>query len=349
MVSRDIKMLSRESAVFLRTKEYATLFDELHVLVVGRGDGPFLKEGNLYIYNTTSSILLLSFFKAFFKAFKMHKHITPYEAWVTSQDPFETGFLALIIAWVLKANLQLQIHTDFLSNHFKKESSLNRLRVFIARRIIPRAKGIRVVSERIKQSLVEANLKRNAEIAVLPVFIDPLVCSQAEPAPDILERFAGRKIILCAGRLEREKNFSLALKIFGEFQKKEEAAILLMAGEGSLKGKLRQEAADMGLSKKVEFLGFRKDMPSVYKSSNILLVTSDYEGYGMNMIEAALCGLPIVSLDVGIAKEAGAYIIRADDESGPHALYDVVKPKEMTISVPDFSEYKKQFINTFNL
>src|SRR3989338_6515043 len=72
---------------------------------------------------------------------------------VTCQDPFEAGFAGWCIARHTHARLHLQVHTDFMSPYFKKESLLNRLRVRIARFLLPRADEIRVVSERIKRSI----------------------------------------------------------------------------------------------------------------------------------------------------------------------------------------------------
>jgi putative flippase GtrA len=50
------------------------------------------------------------------------------------------------------------------------------------------------------------------------------------------------------------------------------------------------------------------DPASYYKTADCFLITSDYEGYGMTIVEALAAGCPVVSTDVGIAKEAGASI-----------------------------------------
>ena len=52
---------------------------------------------------------------------------------VTSQDPFEIGFLGWILAKRFGAKLQLQVHTDFMSPHYAAESLRNQIRVRLAK------------------------------------------------------------------------------------------------------------------------------------------------------------------------------------------------------------------------
>ena len=65
------------------------------------------------------------------------------------------------------------------------------------------------------------------------------------------------------------------------------------------------------LQDKVTFLGWQNDINDIagyYKSADVLLVTSLYEGYGLQMVEARIAGIPVISTDVGVAREVGAYI-----------------------------------------
>ena len=59
----------------------------------------------------------------------------------------------------------------------------------------------------------------------------------------------------------------------------------------------------------------RETLFSYYKTVDLFLVTSLYEGYGMTLVEAQAAGCPIISTDVGVAREVGARIIDHDSLS----------------------------------
>src|SRR3989344_1070628 len=86
---------------------------------------------------------------------------------ITAQDPFEVGLIGCALKRRFGIPLQLQIHTDFLSPYFWRESFKNKIRVLLARFLIPRADGIRVVSERITNQLKTKNYKLKTD----PVFL----------------------------------------------------------------------------------------------------------------------------------------------------------------------------------
>ena len=68
-------------------------------------------------------------------------------------------------------------------------------------------------------------------------------------------------------------------------------------GDGELYGTLYMRRSL--LKEYLTFTGWRKDMGEVYKNLDIAVCTSDNEGTPVSLIEAAVCGLPIISTDVG--------------------------------------------------
>src|SRR5208283_2027572 len=85
---------------------------------------------------------------------------------------------------------------------------------------------------------------------------------------------------------------------------------LVFAGEGPLRSELESRAESLGLKVQTHFLGFinQSGLPSVYRGSDLLVLPSDYEPFGVVVNEAMLCGCPaIVSDRVG----AGGDLISA--------------------------------------
>lgn len=112
------------------------------------------------------------------------------------------------------------------------------------------------------------------------------------------------KIIIFVGRLEKEKNLGFLIKTFGTVKNEVQNAKLLLVGEGTERNRLNSMVNESGL-KDVVFLGVLSHdrIPEVLNCSDVFAFCSLYEGSPTIIKEALLCGLPIVSVDVGDVKE----------------------------------------------
>lgn len=74
---------------------------------------------------------------------------------------------------------------------------------------------------------------------------------------------------------------------------------LVFVGEGSLKSELENTAKQLEVAHRVRFLGFvnQSQLPAVYCSSNLFILPSEYEPFGVVVNEAMLCGCPVVVSD----------------------------------------------------
>ncbi|MFC1775233.1 glycosyltransferase [Patescibacteria group bacterium] len=303
MLSTDQNILEKNSAVAARMLEYGSLVDELHIIVFSIGGFVGRKRlqiaNNIWVYPTNSKNKLFYGWDAI----KIGKTIikSRKDEWlVTSQDPFETGLAASLLAYISMARLQLQVHTDFLSKHFIT-SILNHIRTILALFLLPKADGIRVVSKRIKESLQSKHIKFKAEIDVLPIHVKINNIINTKPEFNVRERYPQFKFnILMVGRLEAEKNYKLALEAFKSVVQKHPKTGLIIVGDGSEKKTIEKLIEKYNLQENVILAGSRKDVISYYKTADLFLHTSNYEGYGLALVEAAASGCPIVTTSVGV-------------------------------------------------
>jgi glycosyltransferase involved in cell wall biosynthesis len=95
-------------------------------------------------------------------------------------------------------------------------------------------------------------------------------------------------------------------------------------GNGSEKDKLKIKSKKLNLEKSIIFESWAKQevLISYYKTANLFLSTSLFEGYGMTLIEAKTAGSPIVSTDIGIAKEIGAKIVEHEANSVAYGIIE---------------------------
>lgn len=92
---------------------------------------------------------------------------------------------------------------------------------------------------------------------------------------------SSKKIVMCIGRLEPVKNIALLIKAMQRID-----ANLWIVGEGSLRHILEQQVQQQNMQNRVAFLGFRTDARDLLQIANIVVLSSDREGFPLVMVEA---------------------------------------------------------------
>lgn len=311
-ISNDPAIFDTASEARARMRTYAAAIGppaqagELHIVSPAQSSAREERDGNLYLYPVHSWKLLRV--QALTK--RAHALILKHAIDVVSaQDPFEQGLAASRAVQGTGAKLHIQVHTDFLSPWFIRSGNwrspkirmplLNRYRRQLADHVLPRADGIRVVSERIKRSLLERLGARIAEPSVIPVPVDATM-----PEPQLLPSHPSFTFALIAvGRLEPEKRIEDILVALSLVTAHYPMIGLFVVGEGRERGRLERMTRALGLADKVIFLGNRPDARALMARAQAFIQASAYEGYGRTLIEAALAKIPIITTDVGIVGE----------------------------------------------
>jgi glycosyltransferase involved in cell wall biosynthesis len=107
--------------------------------------------------------------------------------------------------------------------------------------------------------------------------------------------------LLNIGRMARAKNQKLLLQAAAKIQRNFKLAIV---GVGHFKTDLENMVRDLDLVDKVEFVGNAPEITTYFQASHIFVLSSDYEGLPLSILEAMSAGLPVVATDVGGVNEA---------------------------------------------
>lgn len=322
MISLDRKAFIPNDLARVRLAGYGTVFEELHIIVYAKRNLGLRDEKiaeNVWLYPTNSKNRFLYMLDAVRIARRLQRSGSILDI-VSGQDLCETGFAAWRIARVLKIPLQLQDHADVFDPYFIKESIGNTIRVLCASFLLPKADCIRVVLPRGKERIIRRFPSLAERIAILPVFTPTKHFRDTQASFSVHEKYPQfSKIFLMATRLVPQKDISFALHGFKDAAV--EGSGLLIVGEGPLRQALEREVNKLGLSERVIFLPWEKDLVSYYKTADLFLLSSSYESYCRTLVEAVAAGLPFVSTDVGIASalvESGATgtIVARGDRTG---------------------------------
>lgn len=296
MISLDKNILDKNSAVARRMVEYGKE-NELFIIIPDAKKVKFDLSGAVHAETSGGFCKKSQFFKLKKLGDKLIKEKNI--EMITTQDPFFTGLVGVWLKKKTGAKLEIQIHGDFFSGDYYRRGSLgNRLRYFIARRIIGRANSWRVVGQRIKMSLKLLGVPEE-KIFVRPVPTDEEKIKNYISKINLHDKYSEyKKIFLVLGRLDAVKNIFWLIDVFKEAAPDK---LLLIVGGGAEEKSLRNKVARFGLQNKIKFEPWTDDPYSYIKTADCVLFPSLSEGYGLVAMEAAAAGTPIIMNDVGVA------------------------------------------------
>lgn len=274
-------MLDKNSHLAGRVVEYGGIVDKYTIIVPARKDEEIILSGKVRAYGRGGCNKIIKFFRVFSLAKKLLRG-EKYDL-ITVQDQYFLGWLALKLARRFKIGLEIQVHG------FEKFFGLRKI---IAKFVIPKADAVRAVSQKLKKKLINDFGVKEEKITVAPIYV--------ERTTHNVERTTHNSqfIFLTVGRLVPVKNISLQIKAMKEIN-----AELWIVGDGPLTSDFGRRISDLKLNNKIKLLGWQSDLEKFYSQADAFLLTSNYEGWGMAVIEAARSGLPIIMTDVGCAEE----------------------------------------------
>lgn len=303
MISGDKEIADEQSQSHGRMRVYAGVCAQLHIIVLTDEPASLRIYGNLFVYTASASGKMMQRVHAYRTARKIaaRRNIDC----VTAQSPDDLGIIAWRVSKLRGIPLQLQVHTDILSPWYRRAGTVPWIKYCLARFLLPRAQCIRVVSKRIKESLMRELYISDSVIIVLPIFTD----IRKFDLHDRVDARGGDRLdfsckIISVGRfLDREKNFSMLIKAMANVVKKCPFVLLILIGDGPDRQRYEDLIKVYDLKDHVIIKPWRSDLDSLYASFDLFVLPSYIEGWGRAVIEAMASGLAVIMTDVGAAGE----------------------------------------------
>lgn len=126
---------------------------------------------------------------------------------------------------------------------------------------------------------------------------------------------------------------------------------LLCIGDGPFLNENREYASAVGVKSRVHFLGLRKDVPNLLQDSDVIVLSSEHEGFSISMLEAMSCRKPFIGSDVpgigDLVKNIALLFEYKNDEELASCINEVLTDKAMynTIAERCYSFAKQYDIN----
>jgi len=167
---------------------------------------------------------------------------------------------------------------------------------------------------------------------------------------EILKRFnLPERYFIYLGRVNAEKRLDMLVKSFAISSEKSPDLHLVIAGIGNRADELKDLATSLGVGGKVHFTGLVTDEEkrALYQNAEFFAITSPAELQSIVLLEAAACGLPIISVDMVALRELchnekNGYLIKLDDdEACAKAINDLHEDSELR---KKFGKYSRELV-----
>jgi teichuronic acid biosynthesis glycosyltransferase TuaC len=156
---------------------------------------------------------------------------------------------------------------------------------------------------------------------------------------------ADRPVLLWVGRMVPVKGLEVLLAALATPKLRELSPLVVLVGDGPLRTALESQAAGLGLTDLVRFVGSRSgaELPEWYRAADLTVLPSRSEGIPNVLLESLACGTGFVASDVGAIREISA---EPDEELVPPgdsmALVErlvarIDSPRQVKVSIPDLS------------
>lgn len=319
----DNSILQENSQLRERVFDYASLVDKYFVVVPN-------KEYSREDLNEKISVLGSGGNNKVFQIFKIYnlsKKIIKENSFdvITVQDQYYLSLVGWLLAKKYRIALEIQVHG------FEKFSGLRKI---IAKSIIKKADEIRVVSQRLKSKLIEEFRVDEDKVTVVPIFSKKLEIKNERLKRDRNDNF----IFLTVSRFVPVKNIEMQIEAMRNIVNKYPNTELWLVGDGPLRDNLQLSITNYELDEKIKMLGWvdnQGNLDKIYSQADCFVLTSDSEGWGIAVIDAASHGLPIIMTDVGLAgeviknNESGLVISVGDQKALEEAMIRIIEDKDL--------------------
>lgn len=185
------------------------------------------------------------------------------------------------------------VHVDYYAMYYQGGKFLKNLERTFNYRLLFNKTNMLFVSHGAKDSMIKK------------IGIKPKTASVLYPVVDFeeIERLSNHPIndelpdqfYISLGRLAKRKNVTLTIQAFATVRESDE--FLVIVGDGEELESLKIIVNDHDLEKYIIFLGWKENPYPILKKAKCLIMSSNIEGFGLNVVEGFSLGVPVVSTD----------------------------------------------------
>lgn len=337
-LSLDPIILNPQSVVALRNARYGEVLERYAIIVPSVQKETVVLSSNVTVYGTGGSNKVSQLLRLCLRAWVLLRK-ERFDV-ITSQDTYFLALSGYFLSRFFHTGLEVQVLGI---------EKLTFMRKAIAQFTLSHAGSIRVLSLGLKKRLVREFSIKEDRMKLVPIYVDVSSLGFGSDITDAQKKeieeqnirfkqlYGERFNVVCVNRLVPIKNIPMQLQAIQELKDTFPHVLLHVVGDGPLQAALKAQVQEMKLEGHVLLHGaqFGASLSPFFSQSDCFVLTSDFEGYGMVIVEAATAGACIVMTDVGCAgeviihEESGLIVPVRDTQAFTEALKRVIQEPDL--------------------
>ena len=206
-----------------------------------------------------------------------------------------TNIVSILAKKLSFRNPRVIIHQDTFTSESLKNSGFRRTKKILIKKCYPSVEHIISVSNGVKEDLVNNFHLPEKLIEVIYNAVDREEVKKLSLEAVNHSWFNSEvPCIIAVGRLTKLKGFSILLQAFSLVRKQSPCKLIIL-GDGEQGASLEKMSQNLEIENDVAFLGFQNNPYKYLAHSDIFVLSSLWEGFGIVIIEAMACGVPVIS------------------------------------------------------
>ena len=235
-----------------------------------------------------------------FLAYRLFQYVKKNNVKIVQSHLFRSNYVNILSKILFKSNHHIQIVNHSIISRYKKNGVSGLINLTLIKKLYPFADKIISVSKKVQEDMLSLyNLKNKKEVIFNMFDIDIIKQKTKEEVKDF--KFESKKkYLISIGRLiSLKRNQDLIYAI----SKLDQNIHIIFLGQGPEEINLIKIAKKLGVLERIHILGWAENPYKYLYRSDVLISTSDSESFGRVIIEAMICGIPVISSRSGGPEE----------------------------------------------
>lgn len=238
-------------------------------------------------------------------------------------------FVAVASLFVSRKELPVLVTTEHSTTNRRRNKPFLK---WIDRWMYSRYDHIVAISHKVKDNLLQALGKRAPQIHI--IYNGICLNDYKKECPLQLKKNAGEVVLTMVAAFRRGKDQMTLIRTIAELP---DNYTLYLVGDGEQKEANVELAHSLGVQERVHFMGIRSDVPAILKASDVVLMSSEFEGFSLSAVEGMASGRPVLASDVdGLHEIVG----------GAGILFELGNERQIAIKIQDIMEDKELYNKT---
>ena len=200
------------------------------------------------------------------------------------------------------------------------------------------------ITTSVKNYLIKKYNVKRKKINIVEYSFDPDVYKNKNFKKDEFTFYKSNKIYIgTVARLVKQKRIDILLKAFREINLRDNDIYLVILGRGEKRNELINQSKKLNIYKNIIWIDYSENVIEHMKNWSVFCLTSEYEGFGLVLLEAIYAKLPIVAMNVSSIKnivgKCGKIVDFEDFHNFSKEVLDVISKREKYLN----QDYINQF------